>query len=342
VAHAAAAVRALISPTVVLGGTGFIGSHLVERLAGRGDVTVVARRGTWPWGDLPRRVQVVSLDLARNAVQYALDEILSHATTVVNLTGMLARPRVPAHEYVRLHVDATHRITDALAHAKTEISRLIHVSTTGVLGPTGDEPRDEESPPRPATPYERTKLEGETLALASRRPHREVVIVRPGLVYGPRDLHLVSWFRAIAQGTYRPIAAGRAVWQPIFVDDVVRGIEAAIKVKGADGQTFHLAGAERVTVAALADRIGKALGTRTQRASLPLPLAMAAGTLLEAAFRPFGADPPLSRARVKTMTESRVYSIARAESLLGFRPSVPLDTGLRATVAWYRDRRLLS
>jgi len=333
---------AVLALTVVFGGSGFIGSHVVEALAAEGQkVTAVSRTGKWPWVAKPKNTVLVALDLTDHNDDNALAGLLAEATRVINLAGVLYRPTTPRGTFEGLHIHGTHRIVDALARASTPTCRLVHVSTTGVLGPTGTTPLDEEAPPSPTTAYERTKLEGETLALASRRPHREVTIIRPGLVYGPRDLHLLAWFKAIANGTYRAIANGRALWQPIFVDDVVRGIQSALNVQGADGQTIHLAGSERATIADIGAKIGAALGKNGTRASIPYPLAMAAGAILELAYKPLGTDPPLTRARVRTMTQNRVYAIDRAERLLGFKPEVSLDQGLRRTVAWYRSQGFL-
>jgi nucleoside-diphosphate-sugar epimerase len=323
--------------TVVLGGTGFIGSHLVDSLAARGEeVVAVSRRGTWAWGEPPRNTRVVALDVADQKRHDELAALLEDADRVVNLVGILNRPTLTKEKLHYLHVDGTRHIVVTLAKGRVERSRLVHVSTTGVLGPTGKTPKDEEAPPNPTNDYETTKLEGETIALASRRPSREVAIVRPGLVYGPRDRHLLGWFKAISAGAYRAIGGGRALWQPVYVGDVVRGIEAALDTRGADGQTFHLAGKERITIADLGTRIGAALGKHPHRTSFPYPLAMAAGTILEAIYLPWKKDPPLSRARVRTMTQDRVYAIDRAERLLKVTPETTLDEGLRKTVAWYR------
>ena len=319
---------------VVLGGTGFIGSHVVERLAARGDaVLAVSRKGTWPWGDTPRNVHLAALDVAEKSTKERLIELLDGAETIVNLSGVLDRTSLAPHALRRVHVNGAWHVVDALSAARSPRTRLIHVSTTGVLGPTGTTPKDEEAPPHPTNEYERAKLEGETIALASRRHNREVAIVRPGLVYGPRDLHLLAWFQSIAQGRYRPIGAGDALWQPVYVDDVVRGIEAVLATPGADGQTFHLAGTERVTVADLGKRIASTIGKPAATSSIPYPLAMAAGAVLETILR----DPPLSRARVRTMTQHRVYAIDRAQTLLSFTPNIPLSDGLERTVAWYRN-----
>jgi nucleoside-diphosphate-sugar epimerase len=329
---------------VVTGGTGFLGSRVVEILAERGhDVVSVSRSGRPRW-EPPAGVQYVALDLASADAERTLPQIVAGARTVVHAAGALYRPSTPHGAFRLAHVDGTRRVIEALARMADPRApvRLVHVSTTGVLGPTADEPVDEMAVLSPTNEYERTKLEGESLALVSRLPGLEVVVARPGLVYGPRNLHLLPLFRSIASGTFRTIAGGRAVWQPIHVDDVVRGIGFMTAGGGLDGETFHLAGGERLTVTALAARIADALGVAPRRGSLPYALAFAAGAVLEAAYAPLGADPPLSRSRVRTMTQSRVYAIDKARERLSFRPEIDLTRGLAGTVAWYRSSGLLA
>lgn len=325
-------------PVLVIGGTGFIGSHLVERLAsGNRPVRVVSRRGSWPWEEIPPTAEFGELDLADESCREALPRLLENVAAVVNLAGVLYRPSLPDHAYRDLHVEGTRRLIDAMRNLPgNRPVRYVHVGTTGVLGPTGSQPLDESAEPRPATIYETTKLEGEEIALGARGESLEVVVVRPGLVYGPRDLHLLALFRSIATGTFHLIAGGRARWQPVHVEDAARGIAAALENPDCDGGVFHIAGSEMVAVADLADRIAKLLGRKGRLPDLPYPVAFAAGALLEAACRPFGADPPLSRSRVRTLTQSRLYGIDRAQRELGFFPSLDLDRGLAGTVAWYR------
>jgi nucleoside-diphosphate-sugar epimerase len=333
---------------LVLGGTGFIGSHLVERLASEGRRVIVAsRRGTWPWGPAPRDVDLVALDLTAADAEAALARPLEGASAVVNLAGKLGRPGIARGVYDDLHAAGTARLAAAAAKRAGASGngphpfRILHVSTTGVLGPTGPSPRDESAAPAPVTPYETSKLEGERTALAARAPGLEVVIVRPGLVYGPRDVHLAPLYRAIARRTFRTIAGGRALWQPIFVDDMARAIGLALDARGCDGGVFHVAGAERLGVGALADRIAAKLGTRIHRPGLPYAGAMAAGAILETFCGPLGIDPPLSRARVRTMTEHRVYTIELARERLGFTPRIGLDEGIGRAIDWYRSHGYL-
>ena len=322
---------------LVLGGTGFLGSHLAERLARSGAaVRVASQRGRWPWGAVPAGIETTAFDLGRVEAARDWDALVSGTSRIVNLAGVLARPGLPKDLYRRVHVEAPRNLLAAVSRAGTG-GRVVHVSTTGVLGPTGPEPKGEDAPPAPETPYEKTKAEGERVALSGRKPGLEVVAVRPGLVYGERDLHLLGLWRSLASGTFRTIGAGAARWQPVHVEDVVRALERALAAPGIDGGVFHVAGGEQVAVAELAAAIARELGTEVRGPDLPIPLALAAGSVLEALLVPFGIEPPLSRARVRTLTEDRLYRIDRAREVLGWSPSIPLEEGLRRTAAWYRS-----
>jgi dihydroflavonol-4-reductase len=330
---------------VVLGGTGFIGSHLVESLLAAGHpVRIASRRDTWPFETKLQNTEFRRLDLAATGTEADLDSLLTGSSLIFNVTGALQRPGTMDNLYQDLHVSGTVRLLAALERqvAGGHPVRLVHVSTTGVLGPTGAQPQPETAPRQPHTIYERTKAAGEQLALAGRQPGLQVVIARPGLVYGPRDLHLLGLFKAIASGTFRLIAGGRACWQPVEVDDVVEGLLKAGSTPDVDGEIFHLAGEQPVTIAEFTAAIAGALHTRLRGPSLPRPLAWMAGAVLEAGCVPLGIDPPLSRMRVVTLTQDRRYAIDHARRRLHWEPQVPLDKGLASAAAWYRQQGLLA
>lgn len=305
---------------VLVGGAGFLGSAVASRLRASGREVVVASRS----GEVP-------IDLASPLPR----ALLAGADAAVNLAALLGRPRTPETAYREVNADGARRVAEACDVAG--VRRLVHVSTTGVLGPTGTTPLDETAPPRPETPYERTKLEGERAALAFDR----CLVLRPGHVYGPGDRHMLPMYRSIAAGSFRTIGGGRALWQPVHVDDVARAIELALDAPHPSSRVFHVAGAERLSFDAFARRIAASLGALLHGPSLPTPLAWLAGAVLEAAMLPFGLDPPLTRARVRTMTTDRVYAIDRARELLAWQPRIALADGLPGTVAWYRREGLL-
>src|SRR5262249_61182512 len=149
----------------------------------------------------------------------ALSRALDGTTTVYHLAGKLFIPGVPEAEYRRIHVDGTHALLKE-CRRRPDLQRLVHCSTTGVLGVTGDQSADENAPYRPTNAYEQTKLEAELLVRDAMREGLPAVAVRPGLVYGPGDLHLLGFFRSIQRRLFHPIGC-RPVWlPPIYIDDM--------------------------------------------------------------------------------------------------------------------------
>jgi nucleoside-diphosphate-sugar epimerase len=259
---------------------------------------------------------------------------------VYHLAGKLLKPAVPAVDYRRIHVEGT-RVLLAQCAKRTTIERIVHCSTTGVLGVTGAKPADEAASFAPTNIYEQTKLEAELLAREAMQQGLPVVIVRPGLVYGPGDLHLLGFFRAIHRRLFRPI--GRAdVWlHPIYTDDMTEAFVCCGDNPRAIGACFHIAGREPATIATLADTIAGALGTPKPAGRIPRPAALAVATMGDWLPGRFKDVAPLTRSRLDFLTRSRVYDVSKAKALLGFEAGTNLRSGISQTVAWYRQNGYL-
>jgi nucleoside-diphosphate-sugar epimerase len=322
---------------LITGAAGFIGRHLVSALAAQDlsvralvrnadDAAAMRALGAEPCiGDL------LEPDTARRAVDGV------HA--VYHLAGRLYAAGSRAADYSRLHVDATRTLVEASAAASVET--FLHCSTTGVHGPTGAAPAKEDDPGHPLNPYEQSKAEGEAVVrhVASTR-RLSVAIARPGLVYGPGDLHLLGWFRSIQSGFYRVVGDGTNHLHPIYIDDTVRGLLACAAQASPEARAYHLVGASSLSMRELSDAIGSALNRPVPRQPIPAPLAFAAGAMLELLPVPRRALP-LTRSRVTFMLQHRSYDGSRARESLGFAPTVGLRDGLAKTVAWYRENGLL-
>ena len=330
-----------MSWALVTGGTGFLGRHLVAALRERGhDVRVLAR----PTIAEATKAEIESLGahvvtgdlLDRPSVRLAVAGV----TRVFHLAGRLLEPGVPSADYERLHVTGTRNLLDACIGQRA-LKAVVHCSTTGVLGPTGPRPADEDAPAHPANVYERTKAQAETMALDAARLGLPLSVARPALVYGPGDRHLVGWFRAIQAGLYHVVGRGDNLLHPIYVSDVVDGVLRCAERQEARGRTYHLVGPQAVPICGLAAAIARAVHRPLPRAHLPRAIAYATAAILE---RLPGVPParlPLTRNRVEFMTESRVYCGNRARTELGFEPRVDLEHGLARTVDWYRETGLL-
>ncbi len=318
---------------LVTGATGFLGSSLARRLLSHGArVRVLARSQEKARPLADRGAQVVAGDITdRDAVRAAVDG----AEVVYHLAGRLFVPGVPAGEYQQAHVEGTKLLLACCGNGAL-LRRFVHCSTTGVLGVTGGHPADEMAPVRPTNIYEATKAEAEQAVRDMWHSGFPAVIARPGLVYGPGDLHLLPFFRAVLQRRFRPIGR-REVWlHPIYIDDITDALVRCAKHDGAAGECFHLAGREPVSLADLASAVARAGGTRLPAGHIPLLAAQA--DRLPADLR---RSAPLTSSRLDFLTHSRMYDVRKAQRLLGFTAATDLPAGTARTMAWYRQRGLL-
>jgi nucleoside-diphosphate-sugar epimerase len=324
----------LAGPVLITGGTGFLGSALTRRLLADGtQVRVLARSPVKARALADLGAHVVAGDVTDvTAVHAALDG----ARVVYHLAGPLLVPGVPAAEYQRAHVTGTRVVLDCCARAPG-LARLVHCSTTGVLGATGCRPAAEDAPWRPANAYERAKADAEAEVRRRGAGGLPVVIARPGLVYGPGDLHLLSFFQAIQRGLFLPIGRRPAWLHPVYIDDLTEALVRCGQLPAAVGECFHIAGTEPVPIAVLAREIARAEGTRLPPGYIPVPVARVAAWLGDRLPPALRQRAPLTRGRLSFLTHSRVYDVSRARRLLGFTAPTDLPTGVARTVAWYRQ-----
>ena len=332
---------------LVTGATGFLGSALITELVKEGkegkgeEIRVLARDEGKARQQFGEAVTVMVGEITDAAsVQRAVDG----AEVIYHFAGRLYHPSTPEELYYRTHVDGTRTLLDA-CKGQSQIRRIVHCSTTGVLGVTGKTPAAEDAPFAPTNPYEKTKLKGEQIALSA---HKElglpVSVVRPGLVYGPGDLHLLGFFSSIKKGLPCLIDGGKAMIHPIYIDDMTAATLLCATQVEAIGRVYNIAGSRPVSFRELSSAIARSLGrplSRIQSASMPLWLANVASDAFALLPGFSGEKAPLTRSRVQFLTNSRVYDISRATSELGFTPRVGLEEGMRRTAQWYQKHAYL-
>ena len=323
---------------LVTGGTGFLGANLTRRLLLEGArVRVLARSRVKakPLADLG--AEIVTGDITDYvSVRAAVDGM----QVVYHLAGPLLVPGIPAGQYRETHVTGT-KLLLGCCENMPGLERFVHCSTTGVLGATGVRAADEDAPFQPTNIYERAKADAETAVRRKSRQGFPAVIARPGLVYGPGDIHLLPFFQAIFRRRFRPIGRQEAWLHPIYIDDMTEALVRCGQRKSAIGECFHLAGREPVAIRELASVIARAEGTRLPPGRIP-PLAARAvaafGDLLPSGLQQYA---PLTRNRLDFLTHSRVYDVTKAARLLDFSAPTDLSTGIASTVKWYRQRGYL-
>jgi nucleoside-diphosphate-sugar epimerase len=319
---------------LVTGGSGFIGSHLVEALVGRGDeVVCLTREGRPGWLEGIRRVSLVAGDV-RNPE--ALRRCLDGVDRVFHLAG-LTRAREPA-DFSRTNAEGTGNVVGACLAAGGPPRRLVYLSSLAALGPSPDAaPRGEGAIARPASPYGWSKLRGEAEVLRV-RDRLGVIILRPPVVYGPRDRGLWVYVRWIRRGVIlMPSGPARRV-SVCAVDDLVRALIAAAEAEVASGEVYHVAGEGAFTWEEVGWAFGAAMGIRARPLRLPAPLLLGLAAGAEAWGRAAGRAALVTRGKVREALGNWVCDTGKARRHLGFRPGVGLEEGAALTVRWYLSR----
>jgi dihydroflavonol-4-reductase len=319
---------------LVTGATGFTGGHLARALAARGDeVRVLARDPARAAPLADAGLQVFAGDLRD---PHALEPALRTVDLVYNVAALYREAGLPDEMYHAVNARAVGSLIEAAARAG--VRRVVHCSTVGVHGDVREPPANEEAPLDPGDVYQRSKVEGETVAREAAERHGvELVIARPTGIYGPGDRRLLKLFRGVVRRRFVVLGDGRISYHLTYVDDVVEGLRLCGETPRAAGRTYILGGPETPTLDDIVRTIAGEAGVPAPRLHLPVWPVWLLGAACEAVCRPFGIEPPLHRRRVDFFTKNRAFDITRARHELGFAPAVGLQEGVRRTLAWYRE-----
>jgi nucleoside-diphosphate-sugar epimerase len=311
---------------LVTGGTGFVGGHLLETLAARGETArCLVRRKTLA-RPLPPGMTPVLADLSTGE---GLDAALRGVDTVIHLAGVTKALR--ASDY-----DAGNaRATDTLARAVAgRPIRFVHVSSLAAVGPGPMVSEDAE--PRPVSLYGRSKLEGERTARALLP---DAVIVRPPVVYGPRDTDVFQVLKSVAKGVSLEISGGGQWFSAIYVKDLADGLILASRHPRAAGRTYFMAAPQPVSWRELGREAARIMGRRRPLVvRVPYAAAYAVGSCAEAWSHWRGTPGIVTRDKIReARCPAWTCDVHRAAAEIGFHARTSLQAGLRETLAWYKE-----
>ncbi|CAN7531028.1 complex I NDUFA9 subunit family protein [Trinickia sp. LjRoot230] len=271
----------------LIGGSGFIGSHLANLLVAAGKSVRVATRRR----QNANHLTLLPLDVSETDVfdPVALARFVEGADAVINLVGTLHGRRGSPYgpEFAKLHVELPTRI--AAACEGKGVHRLIHLSALN-------------ADPRGPSMYLRSKGDGEKAVLAASR--LATTVFRPSVVFGPEDRFLNTF--AVLQRLFPviPLAKPDAKFQPIFVGDVAKAIVNALDLDAATGRAYELGGPTVYTLEALVRFCGEAIGRHARIVRLPDALAyMQAMT-----FEMMPGAPVITRDNLDSMSQDAVLT----------------------------------
>ena len=319
---------------LVTGGGGFVGGYIVERLLARG--YAVRSIGRSPQPELVAKgVEVVCGDLTdATAVSAACEGVgaVFHVAARAGVWGSW-------ESFYGPNVIGTRNVLSACR--KWQVKRLVYTSTPSVVF-NGDSIRGgDESLPYGKNwlcHYAETKALAEQEALAANSEKLQVVALRPHLIFGPGDPHLLPRvIESVKAGRLRIVGDGSAKVDVSYVGNVadahLDAFDALERGKGA-GQAYFISQGEPVDLWSWLNSILEGLGQPPLTQKIPLPMAYGIGALCEGVWKVLRrrTDPPITRFVAVELAKDHYFDIRKAQNALGYRPRVPMNEALKLTI----------
>jgi nucleoside-diphosphate-sugar epimerase len=328
--------------TLVTGATGFIGSMLAEHLSNRAHqqndksisriYCLVRQTSSLLWlKDLP--VELVYGDLFAAA---ALASVLPQVTHVFHLAGV-TKARTE-QEYFRANGEGTRHLLQLCARHARKLERFVYVSSQAAAGPSLDGHLiSEEEPPRPVSIYGRSKLAGEKACQEFWR-EMPITIIRPPVVYGPRERDVYQYFKQVKMGIRPRLGWHERKVSLIHAEDLVDGILLASEHPKAVGETYFMTNPQPYDWQELGKAIATVMRKKTISIIIPEWIVPIVAAMSELVAKLNNKPALLNFDKVREMRQYYwVCSGEKARQQLGFMPKLSVEEGLRDTWRWYRE-----
>jgi nucleoside-diphosphate-sugar epimerase len=332
----AACIEHMPQPIAITGGTGFVGSHLVDTLCGAGLRPRVLVRNP----EKPRWIRKTDTVIVPGSLEdpEALASLVADSGTVFHLAGVLRAGREV--DFDRGNRVGTANLVEAVRRS-APAARFVHVSSLAAVGPSRDpEGLGPDDPPSPVSAYGRSKLAGEA-EVAELGDSSRWCIVRPPAVYGPRDTDILEFFKMASRGL-AAIPAGERWLTLSWVGDVVRAVLAAAACTERR-QVFHLGEPTPRRLDRLFGELAEVGGYQVRVLRIPSAVVSAAG-LAGSALQLLGwRRMPLTLDKTKELLASHWTARSRESlELLGVGPGKTFADGVELTWQWYRMKGWVS
>lgn len=317
---------------VVTGGGGFLGGSIVKRLVARGDQVTSYSRKAYSW-HAPLNVTSVKGDLTDVEM---LSRAMNGADTVVHVAAK-AGFWGPYSDYHHANVEGTLAVLKACRVAG--VQRLVYTSTPSVVHGGGDLIGVDESasyPDHHESHYAATKAIAEKAVLAANSASLATVALRPHLIWGPGDPHLLPRLVARAKaGRLRKIGDGKNVVDTVFVDNAALAhtlaIERLLPLSPVAGKAYFIAQGEPMPLWEIIEQmILAAGGPRLPQKPISKRTATRLGGVCEFIWRHLGlkGEPPMTRFVASQLSSSHWFKLDQARQDLGYVPEISFNQGL--------------
>lgn len=315
---------------LVTGGGGFLGSAVCRQLAALGyEVIAFQRRPAQHLatagvvsiqGDISNVTKVVT---AANGC-----DAIIHTAAKAGVWG-------PADEYWRINVQGTENVLEACR--EQGIGLLVHTSSPSIVHTGGDVSGVNESAPIAenfSAPYPETKAEAERLILAANSDALNTCALRPHLIWGPGDPHILPRLIQKARGGRIALPGPDKLIDTIFIANAalahVKALQELAGRARCAGKAYFVTNNEPMRQGEIIRLLLAAMGVKVEIRSVPVGLARAAGALLETAWKSFNlaSEPPVTRFSVEQLATAHWFNTRAAVRDFGYLPETTIEQGL--------------
>ena len=321
---------------LVTGGSGFLGSHIIEQLSQAGrPVRALVRRSS----DTKFLRTLSNVELFDGAIddRASLERAVTGVSAVVHSAGLVKARNLD--EFMRVNARGTENLLEVCVPLAAALKRFVQISSITVGGPSDayGNPVAVDATPRPVTDYGRSKLAAE-LAVLSKKDQLKVTVIRPPAIYGPRDREILAFFKSIKMGVLPLLGSPQSKLSMTYGPDCARACIRAIDADVPSGSIFAVDDGAVHTMAELISEAESAMGKRAfLRIPLPRRVVEGAAVLSEGYGKLTNKAMMLTRDKCNELFDQWVCDGSKAQSELGFKPSVTFSQGVKQTVDWYRN-----
>lgn len=318
---------------VVTGGTGFVGSHLVDLLLEKGyEVRCITRKSSDLRWLKDKDVKIFDCGLYDKE---ALKEIIKDADYVYHVAGVVKSKTKEG--YFRGNVDTTRTLIEAALESKSNLKRFLVVSSQTVTGPSLDgKPVNEETDCHPITTYGKSKLEEEKLVL-SYKDKLPITICRAPAVYGERDTEIFIYFKTFSKGLTTTIGFNEKKLSLIHVLDLVNGFFLAATNEKSKGQIYFISSEEFYTWPQINDITSKIIGKKPIVIKVPHFLVYTIAAIAQFAAMFSSKPATLNIEKAKDITQQYwICDTSKAVRELGYHQKISIEEGIKRTIEWYK------
>lgn len=323
---------------LVTGGTGFIGSHLVEALFQKGVQVrcLIRKTSDLKWlKNLP--IEVVNGDCNNKA---SLTEAVKAVDQVFHLAGVTKA--INEKTYFEVNALGTENLIHACLENNHHLKRFIYLSSQAAAGPCRNGGSKKESDQcEPVSSYGRSKRMGEELALEHSH-ELPLFILRPSAVYGPRDRDIYLFFKLLSKRIKPRLLSADQHISLCYVQDIIQAILLASEAEESSGGIFFLSDGHDYRLDEIGDIFAQTMEINAYCLRVPEWMIFGIASLSEVLSKVSGKPPLLNKGKVEEMVQKNwICDITKARILLGFEPRIPLSQGARLTYEWYKKENWL-